>query len=150
MMGKLRTVLGLPNIGIHKGSLGSSLPLGQLARTMPSDVLSSGLLKTTGLAHSASHLQGRLLPSSMLLFLQLPSWPLGNCPLQPHLCTPPAAGYRPPLGRPFLTHGCLLPVGCLNLSPLQMEQRTQAHSLSLLGTWALVLKSTPHLTPLHP
>lgn len=133
MMGKLRTVFGVPNIGLDKGSLGSSLPLGQLALIMPSDVFSSGLLKTTGPDHSAPHLQGRLLPSSMLLLLQLPSWPLGNCPLQPPLCTPPPAGHRQPLGRPVLTHKCLLPVGCLNLSPLQMEAEDTGTSSFTVG-----------------
>lgn len=69
--------------------------------------------------------------------------------------SPPALSLHPSPCRTEATSGqpgpsarIPLPAGCLSLLPCRWRQTAhRAHSLSLLGPWALVLKSTPHLTP---
>lgn len=155
MMAKLKPLLGVLNTRRgDKASLGSSLPVGKLALTMLTDALSSGLLRATGLAGSVQPHTTRKAPS-ILHPAVLPAALLASGGLSPQLpfCTPLPAGQRQPLGRPFLQPGVPSACCCLKLSPLQRRdggRGHRAHSVSLLGTWMLVLKSTPHLTPLHP
>lgn len=147
-MAKLKPLLGVLNTRRgDKASLGSSLPLGKLALTMLTDALSSGPLRATGVAWPVQVHTTRKAPS-ILHPAVLPAALLASGGLsQPPFCTPL------PLGRPLLQPGVPSACCCLKLFPLQRRdggRGHRAHFVSLLGTWALVLKSTPHFTPLHP
>lgn len=128
-MGKLRPLLWAPNTGRgNKASHGSSLPFGKLALTMPTDILSSGLLRTTDLAWTIKPrtLQGRLFSSSILLFFNCTPGLYGTVLSSPFSATLPLQNTDNLWADHSLSQECLLPAGCLNPSSLQMEaQRIQ-------------------------
>lgn len=149
MMGRLR-LLGVPQYKKRRqASLGSSLGSWPYRCPLMSSLLGfSGPLAWPGWSSPALT---RLLRSSILLFLQLPSWPLWDSSLQPPLTISPPAGQT--------TFGQVVPSArsafCLQLpdpppTPLQMEAQNRQGGHILCFTVGYLGVSSQVYSPPYP